>query len=395
MLANIRLRALWAFLLIATPLSVAAAVGDGSPTDPNLVYVGRWDNANPSAPHSYWGGAYIRAEFTGTSLSVKLGKKVDLAVFVDDKPVSMKMGVQGTVSLASGLFEGNHKVKMVARFQADQIVFQGFVLSAGAKTIAPAKSKGLVEFIGNSITSGSVTTNGNISAFPWLVGETLGVDRTAISYPGITLVNGYYLNFNGLPAIGMEVSYTKTNTPPMRPATTDPINIPWNFARYTPDMVVINIGTNDGNGAGVPAATFQTSYLNFLKFLRGKYPNAHIFALRTFGGYMATETEAAANQLIKAGDKKIHFVNTSGWLASSDFASDRLHPSDAGQIKAASKVAAVLRPYLDSITTGIAARVPERPVDAAPGLRLLDRHLTPSLRLDGKGGLPAISGSGN
>lgn len=395
MLANIRLRALWAFLLIATPLSVAAAVGDGSPTDPNLVYVGRWDNANPSAPHSYWGGAYIRAEFTGTSLSVKLGRKVDLAVFIDDKPVSMKMGVQGTVPLASGLSEGNHKVKMVARFQADQIVFQGFVLSGGAKTIAPAKTRGLVEFIGNSITSGSVTTNGNVSAFPWLVGETLGVDRTAISYPGITLVNGYYLNFNGLPAIGMEVSYTKTNTPPMRPATTDPINIPWNFARYTPDMVVINIGTNDGNGAGVPTATFQTSYLNFLKFLREKYPNAHIFALRTFGGYMATQTEAAANQLIKAGDKKIHFVNTSGWLASSDFASDRLHPSDAGQIKAASKVAAVLRPYLDSITTGIVARAPERPAVAAPGLRLLDRHLTPSLRLDGKGGLPAISGSGN
>ena len=394
MLPHIRLGALFAFLLLTTPLSVAAAVGDGSPTDPNLVYVGRWDNSNPSAPHSYWGGAYIRAEFTGTSLSVKLGRKVDLAVFIDDKPVSMKMGVQGTVPLASGLSEGNHKVKMVARFQADQIVFQGFVLSAGAKTIAPAKPKALIEFIGNSITSGSVTTNGNISAFPWLVGESLGADRTAISYPGITLVNGYYLNFNGLPAIGMEVSYTKTNTPPMRPATTDPINIAWNFSRYTPDMVVINIGTNDGNGAGVPTATFQTSYLNFLKFLRGKFPNAHIFALRTFGGYMATQTEAAANQLINAGDKKIHFVNTSGWLASSDYASDKLHPSDAGQIKAASKIAAVLRPYLDSITTGIVARVPKRPV-ASQGLQLLDRHLTPSLRLDGKGGLPAAAGEAN
>ncbi|QQS03921.1 MAG: hypothetical protein IPK50_16705 [Fibrobacterota bacterium] len=89
--------------VLALPSVSFAATGDGSPTDPNLVYVGRWDKSNPSQPRSHWGGAYIRAEFTGSSLSVKLGQRVDLAVFIDSKPVSMKMGANGVVSLATGL----------------------------------------------------------------------------------------------------------------------------------------------------------------------------------------------------------------------------------------------------------------------------------------------------
>lgn len=384
MVQHTRIRSLAVLMLGLFPLLAHGATGDGSPQDANLLYVGRWDKSNPSAPHSYWGGAYVRTGFTGTSISAKLGKGADIAIFIDNKPAVIKTGANGTVSLASGLADGNHTVKLVARFQADQLVFQGFVLAAGAKTLPAEKPKALIEFIGNSITSGSVTTNGNISAFPWLVGETLGADRTAVSYPGITLVNGYYLNFNGLPAIGMEVSYTKTNTPPMRPATTDPINIAWNFSQYTPDIVVINIGTNDGNGAGTPTATFQTSYLNFLKLIRGKFPKAHIFALRTFGGYMATQTQNAATQLINAGDSKIHYVNTTNWLVRSDFASDGLHPSDAGQIKAAGLISNVLKPYVDSIAAASTRIQPRgQAADPTPLVRA-DRRLSLPFSVDGR-----------
>lgn len=274
--------------LILLPGAVLAATGDGSPTDANLVYVGRWDKSNASAPHSYWGGAYIRADFTGTSLSAKLGQRVDLAVFIDNKAVSMKMGANGTVSLASGLSEGNHTVKMVARFQNDQIIFQGFVLSNGAKTLAPSKTKGLIEFVGNSITSGSITTNGNISAFPWLVGETLGVDRTAISYPGICLVGTGHYSGNGFPGIGQEIQYFKLVTPPITPTTTQPGAKDWDFSQYTPDMVVINLGTNDQLSGNVSGSTLQASYINLMKKIRQKLPNTRIFAMRTYGGYMET-----------------------------------------------------------------------------------------------------------
>lgn len=342
--------------LLAIPHLAFAATGDGSPTDANLVYVGRWDRSNASQPHSHWGGAYIRCEFTGTSLSVKLGQRVDLAVFIDSKPVSMKLGVNGTVSLASGLAEGNHTLRMVARFQSDEIVFQGFVLASGAKTIAPAKAKGLIEFVGNSITSGSVTTNGNISAFPWLVGETLGVDRTAISYPGICLVGNGHYSGNGFPGIGQEIQYFKLVTPPITPTTTQPGAKDWDFSLYTPDMVVINLGTNDALAGGISGATVQASYINLIKKIRAKLPRTRIFAVRTFGGYEEAQTKAAVDAVTSEGDKRVHYVNTTGWLVTSDYASDKLHPTDAGQVKAAAKLAAVLKPYLDSIAVGVEDR---------------------------------------
>ena len=315
-------------LLLCIP--APAATGDGSPQDANLLYVGRWDRSNGSAPRSYWGGAYVRTGFTGTNLSAKLGKAVDLAVFIDDKPAVIKRGANGTVSLASGLAAGNHTVKLVARFEADEILFQGFVLSAGAKTLPAQPSKGLIEFVGNSITSGSVTTNGNISAFAWLTGEALGVDRTAISFPGITLTAGYSYTFNGAPTIGHEVQYFKLTTPPRYPSKTPANNTDWDFSRYTPDMVVINIGTND-RLVPVPSATFKASYIKTLKAIRAKLPTIRIFVMRPYGGHFAAEIEAAYNEVSKAGDTKLHYINTTGWLVSSDYASDGLHPSDAGR----------------------------------------------------------------
>ena len=344
-------------LILPLLLSIAApaATGDGSPQDANLLYVGRWDRGNASAPRSYWGGAYVRTGFTGTSLSAKLGKAADIVVFIDDKPAVIKRGANGTVSLASGLAAGNHTVKLVSRFQSDELIFQGFVLSGGARTLPAEPSKGLIEFVGNSITSGSVTTNGNISAFAWLTGEALGVDRTAISFPGITLTAGYNYTFNGAPTIGQEVQYFKLTTPPLYPSKTPANNTDWDFSRYSPDMVVLNIGTND-KLVPVPTANFKAAYVRFLKAIRAKLPQTRIFVMRPYGGHFATEIEAAYNEVSKAGDTKLHYINTSGWLVSSDYASDGLHPSDAGQIKVSAKLAQVLKPYVDGLPTAVSTR---------------------------------------
>lgn len=358
-------------IVLAMSRFAVAATGDGSPTDQNLVYVGRWDRSVPSAPHSHWGGAYIRAEFTGTSLSVRLGQRVDLAVFIDDHPVAMKPGVNGTVSLASGLATGAHSAKVVARFQSDEIVFQGFQLASGATTLAPARSRGLIEFVGNSITSGSTTTNGNVSAFPWLVGEILGADRTAISYPGICLVGNGHYSGNGFPGIGQEIQYFKLVTPPITPTTTQPDAKDWDFGQYAPNLVVINLGTNDALSGNVSGASFQASYVNLMKKIRAKLPRTRIFAVRTFGGYEESQTKAAVDAMVSGGDRRVQYVNTTGWLERGDYGSDGLHPTDAGQAKVAGKLAAVLKPYLDSASVGVWPRAPRSP--APPRMRLSSR----------------------
>jgi hypothetical protein len=67
----------------------------------------------------------------------------------------------------------------------------------------------------------------------------------------------------------------------------------------------------------------------------------------------AAQTQAAVAARNAAGDSKVHYVDTTGWLGSypgSDW-DDGVHPSVAGHIKAAGQLQPILAPYLG---TGIA-----------------------------------------
>jgi hypothetical protein len=98
----------------------------------------------------------------------------------------------------------------------------------------------IIEFIGNSITTGDGTTSSDVSAFPWLTREALSCDHTQIFYNGITLVNGYYLTYAGAPTVGMSVSFFKQRTPPKYPSTD-------NFPKWIYALLL-----NGNHGAGMP-----------------------------------------------------------------------------------------------------------------------------------------------
>ncbi|MCB9495730.1 MAG: hypothetical protein H6686_02475 [Fibrobacteria bacterium] len=318
--------------------------GEGSPNDPNLSYFGRWDRTNPSAPHSHWGGAYVRTRFTGCGISAKFGKASNVVVLIDSRPPVTLQAVPGTVLLAAGLSEGEHSILLAARDPSDELVFQGFVLDAGASTREPVRSRGLVEFIGGSIVSGTGTRKGVVSAYPWMVSSRLQCDRTVISYPRITLADGYYYRKSGDPTVGMEVQHGKLSTPPKYPATFAESGVDWDFRQYTPDLVVVNIGSDDG-GTNVPNAKFQASLQVLLKSVRFRYPRAEVFVLGTFAGYFALETQAGVAELVRSGDRKVHFIDTKGWLSPSDL-TERAFLTDVGHAKVAAKLTPLLQPYL-------------------------------------------------
>ena len=129
--------------------------------------------------------------------------------------------------------------------------------------------------------------------------------------------------------------------------------------------------------------TLQASYINMMKKIREKLPKTRIFAMRTYGGYEEAQTKAAVDALVSGGDKRVYYINTTGWLVSGDYGSDGLHPTDAGQIKVAGKLSAVLKPYVDSIvqTSEVLDRVESKlPVS---GIRL-SPTLRPSVQANGR-----------
>ncbi|SEU38697.1 Lysophospholipase L1 [Stigmatella erecta] len=321
--------------LVSSP-GASAATGDGSASDANILYVGRWDRTNASVARSYWSGAYFRVHFTGTSVQLRLAGAANLYVSIDGGGEAYYPGATGTVNLTpTPLAAGVHTLRVASRSETDVIQFQGLVLSSGATTLVPAARSKRIEFVGDSITAGCCAlTRGALNDYAWLVGEALNADHTQIAYSGICLQDGVAcFSPNN---IGMSQQYFKLQTVqyPSSPA--------WDFSRYAADAVVINLGTNDNNW-GVSDAAFQSTYITFLQNIRARYPNALLFVLRTFGGFKVAPTLAAVNARIAAGDTKLSYVDTTGWVTpgTADF-SDDLHPSDSGH----AKIARLLAPFL-------------------------------------------------
>jgi lysophospholipase L1-like esterase len=311
-----------------------AATGDGSPGDSNIKYIGRWDNSNLSNVKSYWSGAYFRVNFTGTTVSIKLAATVNMFATIDGV-TKYYPSVNGTVNLTSTpLASGTHSLRVAARSEYDTIQFQGLVLSSGASTQAPAAKSKLIEFIGDSITAGCCTlSNYVLDNYAWLTGEALNADHTQVAFSGICLQDAFacYSENN----IGMSAQFFKLQTVHYLNS------LAWDFNRYQPNQVVINLGTNDSN-AGVSDSAFQSTYTTFLQNVRAKYPNAEIYVLRTFGGYKVAPTQAAVNARINAGDTKLHYVDTTGWVTTGDFDSDNLHPNMNGHVKIKNRLVTVL-----------------------------------------------------
>lgn len=308
------------------------AVAPGMPGDPNIKYFGRWDFSNTTQHMNYWGGAYLRVKFTGTTIKLKTGNTTHYFAKIDNGPWVSYLNAGGVINLTpTPLAPGTHTISVAQGKDYNYLFsFQGFVLDPGATTSAPAAAATLIEWIGDSITAGYTDAQANVSGYPWVCSELLGTEHTQIAYPGITLVSGFATQG------GMDVQYFKWRNP-------SNANSPaWDFSRYTPKVIVVNLGTNDNNKK-VPDSLFRTTYISFLANVRSRFPQAEIFVMRTFLGVKATPTLAAVNARIAAGDNKLHYIDTNGWLGSADY-TDGLHPSVSGNIKAAN----LLKPILES-----------------------------------------------
>jgi len=305
-----------------------------APSDTHIQYIGRWNTTNPKSYTSYWGGAYFKARFTGTSFKINLGHKSDYYVSIDNGPWISYKGVEGMVDLTPlPLSAGRHTIRVAQGKDYDYIFdFRGLVLAPGAKLLkwkTKKSSHSLIEWIGDSITTGYTDPQANVSDYAWVCSALLGAEHTQIAYPGIDLVSGYH-------GQGMDIQYQKERSLKFPGAA------PWDFSRYRPVVLVLNLGTNDVNNH-VPANFFEKSYINFIQELRRHFPKAEIFVMRTFSGAMAAPTKTAVQTLNQKGDSHIHYVDTDGWLVkgTEDF-TDGTHPSVTGHIK----VAKLLRPFL-------------------------------------------------
>ncbi|MBB3186268.1 SGNH/GDSL hydrolase family protein [Microbacter margulisiae] len=278
----------------------------------------------PNAAVLSWPGTSVSIRFKGTEISAIMQDQ-DTAnyynVIIDGK-VAAKIHtdtIKHSYVLASGLKDGNHTVELFKRTEWDKgkTLFYGFKLAGKTKLLTlPAPEKRKIEFYGNSITCGYGDED------PHGHNSSLGCfENNYASYAAIT-ARHFHAQYRCIAksGIGIMVSWFPLIMPEMynRLDPTNPAS-KWNFSKYTPDIVVINLFQNDSWIVNMPnnpqfkarfgtqkpdAAFIVKSYKDFVASIRKKYPHASIIC--TLGSMDATRAGSPWPEYVKQAVKELN-----------------------------------------------------------------------------------------
>ena len=259
------------------------------PENHHYSYTGRIDFSSPQTPVISWPGTSIKARFTGNYLAILLndheGKNFfNVIIDGDDLTPYVVQAEKGKHKyvIATSLSTGEHQMEIYKRTEGEDglTTFLGIEIADNA-TLLPAPPKPIrrIEFYGDSITSGlaiEAAINGNekIGAeknnyltYSSIAGRDLNAEVHTISQSGIGLMHSWF-DFT------MFDFYDQLNADGNN-------NSHWDFSKWTPDVVVVNLLQNDSwiydTLTEKPSVNaIVENYLSFIRLLREKYPNTYI-----------------------------------------------------------------------------------------------------------------------
>lgn len=220
-----------------------------------------------------------------------------------------------------------------------------------------------IEFIGDSITCGygiddehelhsfSTATEDATKTYAYQTAQHLQADYSMVSYSGYGIITGYTEIDEKLTTHLLPDYYEKVGKSDGKfDDTLLPQSVRWDFNQFVPDLIVINLGTNDDSYTkdDIGKQTeYAEEYVKFLKLVRCH--NAHTPILCTLGImgdrlYPFVE-QAVSNYTQETGDNNITAMKFDVQLATDGYSAD-FHPSQATHNKAAKKLTAHIKELL-------------------------------------------------
>ena len=315
-----------------------------------------------SARYLSWSCSGVEFVFKGTSISAELWTDWTFdepwkeifqpwaAVFVNGEPEPRKRFPvkEGTNSYV--LYESDTDEEVVIRFaKLSEAAFSkmGIVSISADGEIRPAEPKPRrMEFIGDSITCGF-----GIESKSAEDGFRTAEENSDITYAALTAkAFGADFNLISWSTIGVWSSDTKDDTRNggwIMPMIYDAADVgiegvtdrtPWDFGSFVPDVIVVNLGTNDASytkGISERQEEFFSAYRDFIADVRKKNPNSYIVcALGMMGAELFPAIEKAVSDL---SDGKIFALELDGQLEADGTGSGG-HPNAVTHKKAAEKL---------------------------------------------------------
>lgn len=281
-------------------------------TKDKFLFNGRIDFSNENAPLFIYAGSSAETIFTGKSLSVYIknegmGEYYSFGVILDGVQYKFELPQDSNeicVEVSRDLEEGEHSLIIFKRqAAAHYFTLCGIETDEGSRVELPKKEYSLnIEVFGDSVSAGEVCEavyyeshidpenhkgiyDNSWFAYPMILGRMLNARVNNNSQGGIALLNktGFFNGPDPEKLIGVEVTYDKLSyVSYSREGYTD-----WDFAEFTPNVVIMAIGQNDPNP--FPEKTeseeyirnWKEKYKSIVRDLREKYGKETLFLMIT------------------------------------------------------------------------------------------------------------------
>ncbi|KAL2069198.1 hypothetical protein VTL71DRAFT_15536 [Oculimacula yallundae] len=181
---------------------------------------------------------------------------------------------------------------------------------------------------------------GGVMGWEYLLGEMFGSDHVTVGGDDMCLIPDC-IGGRGSPAGLADVFFQSG------PAGSEQFSHPWFFQEYTPDVIVMNVGSSDWDSFQIHtqeynktlwelSVGFEETYFTMIQAIRTlaypKYSAATmdasryiysaqnaaggvpIFIMRPFRGQLEQATHAVVDRLRNNGYKNVFWLDTSGWL---------------------------------------------------------------------------------
>ena len=344
-----------------------------SPSDKFIQYTGRISFTNPERPAWNYPGIQIVASFEGTSLRMIAKPQSGYFVAQIDQAEPFKVAFRGerdsVVTLAIALPDGVHTVRLMYAIEGYEFFpeFWGFVLDKGKKLVeTPALPSRKIEFIGNSITCGygneglkkeegfDYATENHYYSYASITARALDAQHWVVARSGIGAYRNYGEAKTGSPRSCMPVQYEYTGYAldlKLREEATF-LREKWDFSRYQPDVICINLGTNDLSTNNYDLSLLKQGYQKLLKQVRNHNPKAKIVFLT--GTMLYNQELKEARQLLdeitaeahQAGDKEVYRFDMAP-ISGEEFYGNDYHPNIYEDEKMAVELTAYLRSLMN------------------------------------------------
>lgn len=302
----------------------------------------------------------IEFNCTGEKVTLNLknsGDATRISVYLNGKYYTKGMFDKKEGSLTVELEEGENTVRLLKLSEAPQSSFAvTSIVTYDDGTISPTEAnEHSIEFIGDSITCGygvdnalgtasfSTVNEDASKTYAFLTAQNFSADYSLFSGSGY----GVYCQYGGGKTNVMPSFYEQCapNTWNSVDSTGEYVlmqEFDWDFSRYQPELVVVNLGTNDNSyfrNHMDDIGLFEDAYVDFLKMIRENNPNAQILCtLGLMGAELYPNIENAVDDYTaETGDDKVACFELTPIDPADGYAVD-YHPNAVSQKKGAQEL---------------------------------------------------------